>query len=255
VVRFINTCRSSIDHLLVQRKTMCPRIIKSDDHQNKPPMRLHAFPQLPAFQQQTGGLNPKGGPLPDASCTFKPHVLSSDREAAPLARFHPNQDQPGATLASAKVPGKSADIERLFSSIQQAVLDLDSISRKLFQDVENELGLLALRIGRLMVSHAARTNPEIVLSSLTTALKHTQELEILHVRLNPEDIAIVTDYLNKFPGITMPIDDLPLTKDPSIEPGGCLIETSSGIVDATHENQFNFLLEQFQTVKNLDPSA
>jgi flagellar assembly protein FliH len=101
-----------------------------------------------------------------------------------------------------------------------------------------------------MVRHTAGTNPGVVLSTLATALKQTKELEILSIRLNPEDVETVAGYLEETPGMTGHLENPPLDTDPAIERGGCLVETASGVVDATHAHQFSTLREQFQIAGN-----
>jgi flagellar assembly protein FliH len=145
-----------------------------------------------------------------------------------------------------------ADLDRLYANVQQAILEMEFISRNITSEVKNALPLLALRLARLMVSHAARTNPEIVLATLAAALRRAQELDVINVRLNPEDIDTVAGYLKTTPALAGQIENLPLDQDPAIERGGCIIETSAGVVDATHANQFSTLMEQFQAVKDMD---
>ena len=51
------------------------------------------------------------------------------------------------------------------------------------------------------------------------------------------------------------VEDLQLEMDPAIDRGSCLIETKFGVVDATYENQFRLLLENFHSVVGVDLPA
>ena len=212
-------------------------------------MRSHAFPQL------SGETSPELDIPPDAPPAFIPLVAPPAQEETLPGHPHPDQDLTDLSMAPPQPPGNIADLERLYANVQQAILEMEFISQNIMNEVKNALPLLALRLAQLMVRHAARTNPEIVLSTLDTALRHAQKLDVLNVRLNPEDIETVAEHFKNTPALTGQVEKLPLDQDPTIERGGCIIETSAGVVDATHANQFSTLLEQFQAVKEMDRPA
>ncbi len=219
---------------------MYGRILKSNGQPGSPPVKSHAFPLL------SGDASPKTGIAPEAPSAFIPHiVLSSPEGAAPTSPHMDQGPSPGSTV-SQQLSNDVADRQRLFDNLQQAIVDMQSISRNTTREVENSVGLMALHLARCMVSHAAGTNPETVLSNLAMALKSAQELEIISIRLNPEDLETVAGSLKSLPGPTGQQKDLILKKDPGIERGGCLIETTSGVVDATREHQFSTLMDSFQ---------
>ena len=233
----------------LEMQPMHNRIIKSTCRQDKPAVRAHTFPQL-SRESSPGKDN-----LPDSSSAFIPQVVPSAQEASPSDRLHPDQNPTDTSVAALQPSGSTVDLERLYANVQQAIMEMDVISQHMTNEVKNALPLLALRLAQLMVSHAARTNPEIVLSTLSMALRRAQEMDVLNVRLNPEDIKTVTGYLKRSSIANGQVEDLPLDQDPTIERGGCIIETSSGVVDATHAHQFSTLLEQFQFVKEMPPPS
>ena len=222
------------------KQPMPNRIIKSENQPPGLPVRPHAFPTLP----QASNLEPET--MPGTSQAFTPDVFPCAGEETCPDRHTRDQDQPGPATVSAKPssavvgPGNRAD------NLHKAVVNMESISRKRVTDVEYAIGLLALRLARLIAGHTAGTQPEIVLAKFAAALENARELTILNNRLNPDDAGLVTGYLKKGPGAVRSGQNLPLNEDPAIERGGFLIETASGVVDATHENQFSMLLQQFQ---------
>ena len=222
------------------KQPMPNRIIKSENQPPGLPVRPHAFPTLP----QASNLEPET--MPGTSQAFTPDVFPCAGEETCPDRHTRDQDQPGPATVSAKPYNGNADVERLADNLYRAVMSMESISRKRVTDVEYAIGLLALHLARLMVRHTAGTQPEIVLAKFAAALENARELTILNIRLNPDDAGLVTGYLKKGPGAVRSGQNLPLNEDPAIERGGFLIETASGVVDATHENQFSMLLRQFQ---------
>ena len=212
------------------------------------PVRPHAFPLL----SKTSPMGPE--PIADASRTFTPSIFTGPGEKAVPDRPGDGQEQTGPATAAAKASGKHADVERLANNLHKAAVSMEAISRKRVIDVEYAIGLLALHLAQLMVRHTAGTQPEIVLAKFAAALENARELTILNIRLNPDDAGLVAGYLKKGSCIAKSGEDLPLNEDPAIERGGFLIETASGVVDATLENQFCTLQQQFQDAKNATPS-
>lgn len=216
------------------------RIIKSENQPPGLPVRPHAFPTLPkapTLDSET---------VPDASQAFTPDVFPCAGEETFPDRHTRDQNRTGPANTSLQPSNGNADVERLVDNLHKAVMSMEGISRKRVTDVEYTIGLLALHLARLMVRHTAGTQPEIVLAKFAAALENARELTILKIRLNPDDAGIVTGYMKKGPGSIRSGEDLPLNEDPTIERGGFLIETASGVIDATHENQFSTLLQQFQ---------
>lgn len=120
---------------------------------------------------------------------------------------------------------------------QQLTQTIDEIA-KLRQDVaaqaENDMVRLALEIARKVVGREVTIDREIAVTLARVALGRLSSRTAATVHLNPEDFIYVNNHRTKleFHG------SLELVEDRSIQPGGCLVRTGAGDVDARIEAQF-----------------
>src|SRR5690606_26281112 len=97
--------------------------------------------------------------------------------------------------------------------------------------IESEVAELALVVAENVVERELRTDPSLVVSVVRAALAEAADLPVTRIRAHPEDIAILQEAIE---AIVPPSLDpkIPLMADPHLERGGCLIETTAGLVDA-----------------------
>ena len=121
--------------------------------------------------------------------------------------------------------------EELAATIDRVASLVNEITAKL----ETEAVALALEIAKKVVAREVGIDQEVVLSVTKNALSklHSRCLASLH--LHPDDLAFVQEHRNKlnFHGA------LELIEDASVTPGGCLIHTDTGDIDARIETQFD----------------
>lgn len=225
------------------------RIIKSADAPMEKEVRPHLFPQL-------SGTSPPAEGLPlDQTPEFKPEAFPSAETEIVQPLRHPGPDAHDPENQTRSSYDDTADLNRLLTHVQQAILAMETIARRTDQEVEYAIGRLALHLAALMVNNAASINPDLVLNNLAKALQRVQGHDIRRVRLNPADIDAVAASKKMPPGMMGHFKDLQLEMDPAIDRGSCLIETKFGVVDATYENQFRLLLENFHSVVGVDLPA
>ena len=120
---------------------------------------------------------------------------------------------------------------------QQLTQTIDEVAR-LRQEIaiqtENEMVRLALAIARKIVAREVSIDREIAVTLARVALGRISNRTAAAVHLSPEDFIYVTNHRAKleFHG------SLELVEDRSIEPGGCLVRTAAGDIDARIETQF-----------------
>ncbi|MER3427746.1 MAG: HrpE/YscL family type III secretion apparatus protein [Pyrinomonas sp.] len=105
---------------------------------------------------------------------------------------------------------------------------------------ERDLLRLAVRIAEKIIGRELRTDPAAIADIVATALRHARQQEMLTVRVNPADAALVQRERERIDPMGR-ARFLDVVADPRIASGGCVIETESGTIDARLETQLRAL--------------
>lgn len=106
-------------------------------------------------------------------------------------------------------------------------------------NLEAEMGQalisLAIRMAEQVLRSTLDSQPEKILDLIHDITHQDRDPDIvLKLRLHPDDLELVRRYLDKEPGAGL----WRLLSDTSITPGGCIVETSQGDIDATLETRW-----------------
>lgn len=98
---------------------------------------------------------------------------------------------------------------------------------RLLSETEDEIASLALDVAARIVRTELSANPKALLRMVQHGLERLGRRGNVRLRLHPKDL----------PGLTRAIDGRPsegaleIVEDPSIEPGGCILESPAGYLD------------------------
>ena len=111
--------------------------------------------------------------------------------------------------------------------VDGAVVDLAAAVKA----AESEVVELALAVAERIVERELRTDPSAVRAVVRAALEEIAALPIAQVRVHPDDLALLdTARATVIPPGLDP--QIPVVADPHVERGGCIVDTTSGLVDA-----------------------
>lgn len=99
-------------------------------------------------------------------------------------------------------------------------------------EVERELVALSLAVARKVLRRELSIDPSIVLALVKVCFTELQNAEIYRLRLHPQDVEPVADYLR-----LQRRGGIELVPDPEIARGGAVFETSQGKLDARLDTQ------------------
>jgi flagellar assembly protein FliH len=167
-----------------------------------------------------------------------PAPAAAPSEAQNLARVREQAYQEGLAAgreeATAQSGAERAVLKRLAESLQEVMQDFE-------QGLANDVLSMSLELAKLIVRHAVRVKPELVLSVVREAVNSLSGLDqhtTLH--LHPADAALLREIAQDDPAFS----GLPWTivEDHQIERGGCRLETATTEVDATLETRWRRLI-------------
>ncbi len=145
----------------------------------------------------------------------------------------------GFDCANAKMRG-------LLNSLHQALAQVQNLHRQVARELENEVVELALAIARKVVCREAATDRDIVLAVAREALQQFENPGKITIKLNPTDLQAAEETGSGFSSLTENMKEVHLEADASIGPGGCVIETDCGAIDARLDRQLQVVEAAFR---------
>jgi len=153
--------------------------------------------------------------------------LSAELEAARREAFQQGMEE-GQRQAGAQ-------LEAEFARIARAIEEISGLKPRLRASAERELVALALAIARRILRRELHVDAEAVLGLAKAALEKASLREVTEVRLHPALAGPVRAHLARI-GAPQSIE---VREDPALEPGGVLVETARGTIDASLETQLD----------------
>jgi len=123
-----------------------------------------------------------------------------------------------------------AATDQALAPVREIADNFSTALREADQAISNEVLELALHLAKGMIKTALRVKPELILPIVREAIEYLPVLQQPALLiLNPEDAAVVRE------GIAEELDKggWRVIDDPTIERGGCKVDTASNQIDAT----------------------
>ncbi|MBI4714372.1 MAG: hypothetical protein HY760_00215 [Nitrospirae bacterium] len=163
---------------------------------------------------------------------------SGRKEAAALGEAHRKGFQEGVEAGAAQV---RQSLEAEWNALSAAAAGLTQVRERILQQAEEEILALALHAARKILRAELEQNPEGVVGIVREAVRKAVDREVLKISVNARDFEILNhrkpDLLHGMDGVKKIVFEV----DESIEPGGCLIETRFGDVDARIDRQIEVI--------------
>ncbi|SPN73938.1 type III secretion system protein,type III secretion apparatus protein, HrpE/YscL family,Flagellar assembly protein FliH [Chlamydia serpentis] len=140
-------------------------------------------------------------------------------------------------------------------SWSQQIAFLQEETKNLRTKVREALVPLAIASVKKIIGKELETHPETIVSIISQALKDLTQNKNILIHVNPKDLPLVEKSRPEFKKIVEYADALILTAKSDVAPGGCIIETEAGIVNAQLDVQLDALEKAFSTILKLkDPT-
>ena len=108
---------------------------------------------------------------------------------------------------------------------------------------EPEVVKLAVKIAEKVIGEELRTRPETIVSITRECLRMVRGEHRLTIRVSASEKDIVLRTLDSLERTIGPTAQIQVVGDSAIAPGGCIVESGSGVIDARLETQLKCLEE------------
>jgi len=128
--------------------------------------------------------------------------------------------------------------EQAIAPVREIAGNFSAALREADQAISNEVLELALHLARGMLKTALRVKPELILPIVREAIEYLPVLQQPALLiLNPEDAAVVRESIAE----ELDKGGWRVIDDPTIERGGCKVDTASNQIDATVQSRWQRL--------------
>lgn len=150
--------------------------------------------------------------------------------------------------------GKKIGEEQINESISSAFETLNSAikeRKRIIKDSEPEIARLSLKIAEQIIRKEVSQDKEIIMNIITDSLGKISDRENVIIRVNNEDSEYIKKNKDKISGMLDGVKNISIIEDPNIEPGGCVIETNLGYIDARINTRLSLIEAAMKKVENL----
>jgi flagellar biosynthesis/type III secretory pathway protein FliH len=138
------------------------------------------------------------------------------------------------------------EIEPVLNKFKKALDEIVSMRRNLSHMAEIEAVNLSMAVARKIVGNEISTNRNIIRNTIKEALKKVEGHEFIKIKVNPVELQIIEAAKAELKDIANCMQDIEVIGDDDISPGGCLIETNIGDIDARIEKQLKIVEDAFK---------
>jgi flagellar assembly protein FliH len=189
----------------------------------------HELPRLQA------GVDPgeERGTFPERDSTASPMPGARLLEAEFAKGFAKGKEQgreEGRREMESQLLSEQSRFEGLARSLQEQI-------NALGERLEREAFHFALAVAAKLVKREVSVDDQVVVRQVHDAIHRVVGVETIKLRVNPADEAMVRNHRSSFLASSDSVREMAIEADEKIEQGGCILESSSGNVDARRATQ------------------
>ncbi len=185
------------------------------------------------------GEHDKPQSIPDtATATDPPPPVPPVAKAAPvdIAAIEEKAYQNGMAAGIKQEEDKLTQVSR---ALAQAAQKLSTQSESIMQRSAEDMLQLVMAIARRIIQVEIDEHKETVVRIVQQTINAAVQAEEFHIRVNPEDLQMLNEHKPLFIASLSGLSNIEFVADRTITRGGCVLESSSGRVDATLETQLD----------------
>jgi len=128
-----------------------------------------------------------------------------------------------------------AEVDAMLRKLAHTVEEVAGLKARLRHEAERDVVWLAMAVARRVLRREIRVDEEAVLGLVKAALDNASLRDVTEVRVHPGHKAKMQEFIA---GIGAPVA-ITVRGDATLEPGGVVLETSRGTLDASMETQLD----------------
>jgi len=151
-------------------------------------------------------------------------------------------------ITKGKEDGKKEVLKQLAplkDMLKKMIEQIEHTQTAILKQEEKSILHLCIQMAQKIIHTEIQQNPQVIRANLQEGLKSVGRHKITAIKLNPRDLDFLQNCKKDISQSILNLKEVDLKSDPNLLPGGCLIQTDLGYVDASIENQFQELKKPF----------
>ncbi len=145
-----------------------------------------------------------------------------------------------------KEQAKEEGFSEGLSRFNEHLIHFDKQLRVIRMDLQKQILPLALKAAKKIVGEQLSVSPETIVEIVIQTLAPVTQNHRFNIYVNKVDKEILEAQKPKIKSILEQVQVLTIQERSDVAPGGCIIETESGIINASIENQWRALESAFE---------
>jgi type III secretion protein L len=141
---------------------------------------------------------------------------------------------------------QAAGFEEGLKKWNKLIEHLENEIKKVRHEMENSIVPLALTAVKKIIGREIESKPETISDIVATALKTVSHHKRVTLYVNKQDLETIEEEKPRLKSLFEHLETLTVTPREDVQPGGCIIETEAGIINAQLENQLRALESAFR---------
>lgn len=138
------------------------------------------------------------------------------------------------------------EVKRLIDRLHVIINSAIDKKKRIIENTEEQLIDLILLISRKVIKVISETEKNVVVENVKEALKKLSKETEITIRVNTKDLDLTTKKKREFISLVEALEHVKVEEDDRIAPGGCIIETAFGDVDARIQTQLQVVEEKIR---------
>jgi flagellar assembly protein FliH len=130
-----------------------------------------------------------------------------------------------------------AEVERLIERTHTVLERAQDKRADILTETEQQLIDLVLLMSRKVIKVISESQRDVVVSNVTHALRKLKARGNILIRVNLLDVKLATEHIKNFIQMAEGAKGIQVVEDSTVDPGGCVIETDFGEIDARISSQ------------------
>jgi len=187
------------------------------------------------------------GPVKEKANRIIAQAEAQSREIIEAAKAEIDKMKESGYKEGMKI-GKKEGEEKVSSEFSDALKTLNQAvkeRKKIIRDAESEILRLSLKVAEQIIRSEVSLHRDVVLNIVSEAIGRVSDREQIIIKANREDVDQLKKYKDRIGKIVDGVKNLSIIEDSAVEPGGCIIETNVGYVDARISTKLKAIEDAF----------
>ena len=143
---------------------------------------------------------------------------------------------------------KSQELQVGIDQIQKLLGSFNDMKKELIQQNERHIITLIYNLAEKIAFDQIEKKPEVIMNIITKAIEQAQLEEDIHVSVSSEQLQFIEQLRQSQQEKFEVLKNVKITGSDEIKPGGCVIETNYGIIDAQVHERTEKLWQELYTL-------